>query len=53
MPMMKPNRQKVVAISTRNSSISSGWSIRTATNKVAVASVTSASTTDLVAAAPT
>ena len=53
MPMTKPIRQKPVRISTRNRSISSGWSTCTSTNRVAVARVTSASTMRLVTAAPT
>ena len=51
--MTKPSRQKAVVISNRNSSISSGCSTLTSTNRVAVASVTSARIIDLVTAAPT
>ena len=53
MPMMKPNRQKVTAISTRKVAIQNGWTIWIGTKKAAVPRMTSPSTIDLVAAAPT
>ncbi len=52
-PTMKPNRQKVVDVSTRNAIIHSGWLMLTGTNRFAVARMISPSSTDLVAAAPT
>ncbi|CFO05146.1 Uncharacterised protein [Bordetella pertussis] len=53
MPMMKPNRLKVTAVSTRKASIQTGWSIWNGTNRRAVASMISPSRMDLLAAAPT
>ena len=53
MPMMKPSRLKVAAVSTRNASIHSGWAIRNGTNRPDVARMISPRTIDLVAAAPT
>ena len=53
MPVMKPNRQKVVAVSTRKATIHSGWATSIGTNRCAVAKITKPRITDLVAAAPT
>jgi hypothetical protein len=38
-PMMKPNRLKVTAVSTRNSSITNGWAISNGTKSRAVARI--------------
>jgi len=53
MPMMKPIRLKVTAVSTRNSSIQTGWATSNGTNRRAVARMISPSRIDLLAAAPT
>jgi hypothetical protein len=53
MPMMKPNRQKVVVVSTRNATIQNGCATLTGTNRFAVARITRPRRIDLVAAAPT
>ena len=53
MPMMKPSRLKVTAVSTRNITIHSGCSIRIGTNSAAVARMMTPRISDLVAAAPT
>ncbi len=52
-PITKPNRLKVTAVSTRNSTITNGCSIRNGTNNAEVARMMSPSMIDLVAAAPT
>ena len=53
MPMMKPSRLKVTAVSTRKLSIHTGCSMRSGTKKEAVARMMRPSTIDLLAAAPT
>ena len=53
MPMMKPNRLNVTAVSIRNSTIQNGCSTCSVTKKLAVAKMIRPSTIDLVAAAPT
>jgi hypothetical protein len=53
MPMMKPNRLKAVAVSSRNATIQNGCRIRIGTNREAVARMIRPRTIDLVAAAPT
>ena len=53
MPMMKPNRLNVTAVSTRKRNIHTGCSMRIGTNSAAVARMISATTIDLVAAAAT
>ena len=53
MPMMKPNRLKVTAVSTRKAAIHSGWAISKGTNSRAVTRMIRPSMIDLVAAAPT
>ena len=53
MPSTKPNRQKVIAVSSMKPIIASGCAIGSATNKCAVAKITSPRIIDLVAAAPT
>ncbi|MNE98028.1 hypothetical protein D3C80_1964810 [compost metagenome] len=52
-PMMKPNRAKVVEISTRKASIQNGCRMCSGTNSAAVARMISPRIADLVAAAPT
>ena len=52
IPMMKPNRLNVTAVSTRNSSIQNGCSMCSGTNSDAVARMIRPRITDLVAAAP-
>ena len=52
-PRMNPNRQKVVAVSSRNTAIQKGCSMCTGTKRFAVARITMPRMTDLVAAAPT
>ena len=53
MPRMKPNRQKLTAITIMKASIASGWATRTSTKRCAVAKITSPTIIDFVAAAPT
>ena len=53
MPIMKPNRLKLTAVSTKNSTIINGYSIRISTKKVAVARMMAPMIMPLVAAAPT
>ena len=53
IPMMKPNRLNVTEVRVRKPTIQTGCSMRTGTNRVAVARMTSPMPTDLVAAAPT
>ena len=53
MPMMKPNRQKVIAVRNRKATIAPGCSIRTSTKKVDVIRMIAPITIDFVAAAPT
>ncbi|CUI90104.1 Uncharacterised protein [Achromobacter sp. 2789STDY5608633] len=52
-PMMKPNRLKVMAVSSRKPSIANGCAISNGTNRRAVASMISPRMMDLLAAAPT
>ena len=52
-PMMKPNRLKVSAVSSRNATIHSGCWISKSTNSRAVIRITTPRIADLVAAAPT
>ena len=51
--MMKPNRLKVTAVSTRKASIQNGCAICSGTKRPAVARMISPRMIDLVAAAPT
>ena len=53
IPMMKPNRLNVTAVSTRNESIQKGCSMCSGTNTAAVARMMKPNITDFVAAAPT
>jgi hypothetical protein len=53
MPMMKPNRLKVTAVSTRKNSIQKGCAILSGTNSAAVARMIRPRMIDFVAAAPT
>ncbi len=53
MPITKPNRLNVTAVSSRNAIIHSGWSMCSGTMNAAVARMMSPSKTDFVAAAPT
>ena len=53
MPMMKPSRLKVTAVSTRKPAIHNGWAISRGTKSAAVARMINPRTIDLVAAAPT
>ena len=53
IPMMKPNRLNATEVRIRKATIQTGCSMRTGTNSVAVARMTSPMPTDLVAAAPT
>jgi hypothetical protein len=53
MPMMKPSRLKVTAVSTRKTSMRNGCSIRKGTNSQDVARMIKPRMIDLVAAAPT
>ncbi|MCW1776946.1 hypothetical protein NB693_21520 [Pantoea ananatis] len=52
-PMMKPNRLKVSAVSTRKPNIHSGCAISYGTKARAVSRISRPSSTDLLAAAPT
>src|SRR5712692_688933 len=52
MPIRKPNRLKVAAVSSRKVSIQNGWAIRSGTNRLAVARMISPRMIDLVAGAP-
>ena len=52
MPMMKPNRLNVTAVSTRKPSIQNGCATPKDTNSRAVASMIRPSRMDLLAAAP-
>ncbi|MNL73212.1 hypothetical protein D3C87_1986460 [compost metagenome] len=52
-PMMKPNRLKVIAVSTRKSTIMNGWAMRISTKKEAVARIINPMISPLLAAAPT
>ncbi len=53
MPSRKPNRQKVSAVSNRNTSIQNGCSMCSGTKKVEVSRMIRPIITDLVVAAPT
>ena len=53
MPMMKPSRLKLSAVSTRNATIQNGCAMRSGTKKPAVARMMTPRMIDLVAAAPT
>jgi hypothetical protein len=53
MPITKPKRQNVAAVSTRKATIQRGCSTRTSTKKAAVAMMISPSRIDLDVAAPT
>ena len=53
MPITKPNRLNVTAVSSRKAIIQSGWCTSTGTKAVAVARMMRPRLIDLVAAAPT
>ena len=53
VPMMKPNRQKVMAVSTSSASAQNGWASSKSTNSIEVKKMIKPRITDLVAAAPT
>ncbi|MNL57899.1 hypothetical protein D3C87_1814940 [compost metagenome] len=53
MPMMKPNRLKLTAVSTKNRIIMNGWAMVISTKKEAVIRMIVPIISPLVAAAPT